>query len=55
VSNYLCNFDTEGKIVYEINSGMPESFRSAEYNFAHIFVAMEELVRVGISDPLLWG
>ncbi|KAJ5663479.1 hypothetical protein N7507_004210 [Penicillium longicatenatum] len=54
VSNYLCNFDTEGKIVYEINSGMPETIRSAEYNFAHIFVAMEKLVCVGISDPLLW-
>ncbi|KAJ5986382.1 hypothetical protein N7451_010747 [Penicillium sp. IBT 35674x] len=29
-SNYLCNFGTEGQIVYEINSGMPENIRSAE-------------------------
>lgn len=43
-SNYLCNFGTEGQIVYEINSGMPDDIRSAEYNFAHIFVAMEKLV-----------
>lgn len=54
-SNYLCNFGTEGQIVYEINSGMPENIRSAEYNFAHIFVAMEELVCLKFGPPTsLW-
>lgn len=43
-SNYLCNFGKEGQLVYEINSGMAENIRSAEYNFAHIFVAMEQMV-----------
>ncbi|KAJ5903316.1 hypothetical protein N7504_005699 [Penicillium tannophilum] len=42
-SNYLCNFGKEGQLVYEINSGMAENIRSAEYNFAHIFVAMEQM------------
>ena len=51
-SNFLYNFNKEGQIVYEINCGMPEIIKSAEYNFAHIFALMEKLVCARIW---LWG
>jgi hypothetical protein len=43
-SNYFYNLDNEGKIVYEINCGMPKIIKLAEYNFAHIFILTEKLV-----------
>ncbi len=43
-SNYFCNFGKEENIVYEINCGMPEIIKSAEYNFAHMFILMEKVV-----------
>lgn len=43
-SNFLCNFDKEEQIVYEINCGMPEIIKSAEYHFAHMIPVMEKLV-----------
>ncbi|KAF9039532.1 hypothetical protein BDZ89DRAFT_384414 [Hymenopellis radicata] len=42
-SNYLCNFDCEEQIVYEINEGMPDVYRLTEYNFGHVFYAIEKL------------
>lgn len=44
MSNFFYNFDKEDRLVYEINCGMSEVIRSAEYNFAHIFPQMESLV-----------
>ncbi|RFU27639.1 hypothetical protein B7463_g8719, partial [Scytalidium lignicola] len=41
LSNFLCNFNANSQIVYPINTGMPEIIRSAEYGFAHIFLAVE--------------
>ena len=43
-SNFFCNFDKEEQIIYEINCGMPEIIKSAEYHFAHVFPVMEKLV-----------
>jgi hypothetical protein len=55
-SNYFCNFTADGTLVYEINHGMSDLIKTAEYNFAHIFPAMERLVSVLlsslISDPI---
>lgn len=43
-SNFFCNFNKEEQIVYEINFGMPEIIKLAEYHFAHVFPVMEKLV-----------
>ncbi|KAL4881877.1 hypothetical protein BJY04DRAFT_188244 [Aspergillus karnatakaensis] len=43
MANYFCNFDEAGRVVYEINSAMPDMIRQAEYNFAHMFLEIEEL------------
>ncbi|GFF48104.1 hypothetical protein IFM51744_06740 [Aspergillus udagawae] len=42
-SNYFCNFTTDGTLVYAINHGMSDLIKTAEYNFGHIFPAMEKL------------
>ena len=44
VSNFLCNFDAEGRIQYQINSGMSDMIQRAEYHFGHMFVELEALV-----------
>ena len=43
-SNYFCNFNTEGCLQYEINIGMSDKIRNAEYHFGHMFIEMETLV-----------
>ncbi|KAH8826424.1 hypothetical protein DL96DRAFT_1816761 [Flagelloscypha sp. PMI_526] len=44
-SNYLCNFrDAPGSpLAYQINKNLPEIYRMTEYNFAHVFYAIEKL------------
>ncbi|GME36131.1 hypothetical protein K441DRAFT_612850 [Neofusicoccum parvum] len=42
-SNFLCNFDAEGKLIYEINHGMSKTITVSEYHFGHVFVAIERL------------
>jgi hypothetical protein len=41
-SNYFCNFDAKGQLVYPINVGLSETITTAEYLFAHIFPAIEK-------------
>ncbi|KAL2831593.1 hypothetical protein BJY01DRAFT_107963 [Aspergillus pseudoustus] len=43
MANYLCNFDEQGRIVYQINYTMPELIKTAEYNFTHMFVGVERM------------
>ena len=44
MSNFMYNLDETEQLVYEINCGMSEIIRSAEYHFAHVFFVMEQLV-----------
>ncbi|OJJ06248.1 hypothetical protein ASPVEDRAFT_45650 [Aspergillus versicolor CBS 583.65] len=41
MTNYLCNFDEQGRIIYEFNGALSELIRTAEYNFSYMFVATE--------------
>ncbi|KAL4784551.1 hypothetical protein BJX76DRAFT_356907 [Aspergillus varians] len=43
MANYFCNFDDQERIVYQINCGLSDVIRTAEYNFAHMFVVIERL------------
>jgi hypothetical protein len=53
VSNFLCNFDAEGRIQYQINTGMSDMIRTAEYHFGHMFVELEALVGFTVCTTLL--
>lgn len=48
-SNYFCNYTTDGTLVYAINHGMSDLIKTAEYNFGHIFPAMERSVNLPAS------
>ncbi|KAL3480459.1 hypothetical protein BJX99DRAFT_220272 [Aspergillus californicus] len=43
MTNYFCNFDEQDRIVYQVNGRLTERIQTAEYNFAHIFIAVERL------------
>lgn len=44
MSNFFCNFDTNKRLVYQVNAGMPEPIPSAEYAFATSFNGLEREV-----------
>ena len=54
-TNFFCNFDSNGNLIYRINSGMSEKIRRAEYEFARIFVTMEGQVSMEVESPKLSG
>jgi hypothetical protein len=43
-SNYYCNYDRNGNLVYSFNARMPREIQSTEYHFGRMFPAMESLV-----------
>jgi hypothetical protein len=51
MTNYFCNFDEQGHIIYEINGALSELIRTAEYNFSYMFVATERFVCIHFSQP----
>lgn len=44
MSNFHCNFDSDGEIVYKLSSGMAEPVPSAEYNLIYSFTETEKQV-----------
>ncbi|KAL2821408.1 hypothetical protein BDW59DRAFT_150064 [Aspergillus cavernicola] len=51
MTNYFSNFDEHDRIVYQVNGGLSDLIQTAEYNFAHIFVAVERLVYTPTNPP----
>lgn len=52
MSNFYCNFDRLGKLVYHINSGMSEKILSAECSFVHSFIESEKQVCVASTSNI---
>lgn len=44
MSNYFCNWDANQRLVYQVNTGMPEPIPSAEYALATGFTGSEREV-----------
>ncbi|KAJ5111074.1 hypothetical protein N7532_001609 [Penicillium argentinense] len=42
MSNFHCNFDSNGELVYKLNNGMAEPVPSAEYNLVYSFTGTEK-------------
>ncbi|KAL4960137.1 uncharacterized protein BDV14DRAFT_211828 [Aspergillus stella-maris] len=43
MTNYLCNFDEGGEMIYQVNPGLREEVRRAEYEFAFMLVRIERV------------
>jgi hypothetical protein len=44
MSNFYCNFDSDGNLVYAVNRSMPEPIPSAEHNLIYSFTEPERKV-----------
>ncbi|RJE25565.1 hypothetical protein PHISCL_02105 [Aspergillus sclerotialis] len=42
MSNFCCNIDEEGRLVYQVNGSMPKKVSSAEHNFVFSFTETEK-------------